>query len=76
MWPWILIERESCIDVVPEEVIWTVDWLHYLNYEAISCSSTTRHLVFTRNVLGQTISSYGWCNSIPRVIPLFRSFSE
>ena len=64
------------IDVVPDEVIWTVNWLHYLNYEPIARTSSTRNLVHTRNVLGQTVSSYGWCSSIPRVVPLFRSFSE
>ena len=64
------------IDVVPDNVIWTVNWLHYLNYEAITSSSSTCHLVRMRNVLGHTVSSYGWCNSIPCVVPLFRSFSE
>ena len=64
------------IDVVPDEVIWTVKWLHYLNCEPIARTSSNRHLVCTRNVLGQTVSSYGWCNGIPRVIPLFRLFSE
>ena len=64
------------IDVVLDEDIWTVNWLHYLNYEPIACTSITRHLVCTRNVLGQTVSSYGWCNGIPRFIPLFGSFSE
>ena len=64
------------IDVVPDEVIWTVNWLHDLNYDTIACTSSTRHLVCTRNVLGQTVSSYGWCKSIPRAVPFFRSFSE
>ena len=64
------------MDVVPDEVIWTVNWLHYLNYEPIAPTSSTRHLFCTRNDLGQTVSSYGWCNGIPRVVPLFRSFSE
>ena len=31
------------IDVVPEEIIWTVNWLHRLNYEAVPFSSSTRH---------------------------------
>ena len=64
------------IDVVLDEVIWTVNWLHYLNYELIARTSSTRHLVCTRNVLGKTVYSYGWCNGIPRVVPLFRFFSE
>ena len=64
------------IDVVPDEVIWTVNWLHYLNYNHIARNSSNRHIVRTRNKLGQTVSSYGWCNGIPRVVPLFRSFSE
>ena len=64
------------IDVVPDEVIWTVNWLHYLNYKTIARTSSTCHLVCTRNVLGQTVSFYGWCNGIPRDVPLFRSFSE
>ena len=63
------------IDLVPDEDIWTVNWLHYLNYEPIARTSSTRHLVRTRNDLGQTVSSYGWCNRIPLVVPLFRSFS-
>ena len=63
------------IDVVPDEVIWKVNWLHYLNYEPIARTSSTRHLVCTRNVLGQTDSSYGWFNAIPRVVPIFRFFS-
>ena len=45
------------IDVVPEKFIWTVNWLHYLNYEPIARTSSTRHLVRTRNVLGHTVSS-------------------
>ena len=28
------------IDVVPEEVIWMVNWLHYLNYEKKQTSDT------------------------------------
>ena len=64
------------IDVVPDEVICTVNWLHYLNYEPIACTSSTCYLVRTRNDFGQNITSYGWCNGIPRVVPLFRSFSE
>ena len=62
--------------MVPYEVIWRVNWLHYLNYEPIACTSSTRNLVLTRNVLCQTVSSYGWCNVIPRFVPLFRLFSE
>ena len=64
------------IDVVPDKVIWTVNWLHYLNYEPIARTSSTRHVVRTRNFLGQTVSSYGWCNVIPLVVTLFISFSE
>ena len=63
---------DNIIDVVPDKVIWTVNWLHYLNYEPIARTSSTRHLVCTRNVLGQTVSPYGWFNGIPRVVPLFR----
>ena len=33
---------ELFIDVVPDEVIWTVNLLHYLNYEAIPRISSTR----------------------------------
>ena len=29
------------IEVVPDVVIWEVNWLHYLNDEAIPCSSST-----------------------------------
>ena len=31
------------IDVVPDVVIWTVNWLYYLNYEGIPHSSITCH---------------------------------
>ena len=31
------------IGVVPDVVTWAVNWLHYLNYEAIPRSSSTRH---------------------------------
>ena len=64
------------IDVVPEEVIWTVNWLHYLNDEPNACTSSTYYLVRTRNDLGHTVTSYGRCNGIPRVVPFFRFFSE
>ena len=50
------------IDVVPDKVISTVHWLHHLNYEPIACTSSTCYLVCTRNDLGQTVTSYGWCN--------------
>ena len=39
----ISTEMEYPIDVVPDLVIWTVNWLQYLNYEAIPLSSSTRH---------------------------------
>ena len=71
---YILLEVN--IDVVPNEVIWTINWLHYLNYEPIACTSSTCYLVYTGKDLGQTVSYYRWCNGIPRVVPLFRSFSE
>ena len=64
------------IDVVPDEVIWTVNWLRYLNCEPIAHTSSTRQVVCTRNDLGQTVSSYGWCNGIQRFVTLFRLFSE
>ena len=64
------------IDVVPDEVIWTVNWLNYLNYEPIARTSSTGYLVRTRNELGQIITSYGWYNGIPRVVSFFISFSE
>ena len=81
---WICEPRVFCspdinsfpIDVVPDEVIWTVNWLHYLNYELIASTSSTCYLVRTRNNLVQTVTSYGWCNGIPCVVPFFRSFSE
>ena len=71
---YILLEVN--IDVVPNEVIWTINWLHYLNYEPIARTSSTYYLVRTRNDLGQTVTSYEWCNGIPRVVPFFRLFSE
>ena len=50
--------EKAIVDVVPEQFIWTVNWLHFLDYEPISCTSSTRHLVCTGNNLGQTVSSY------------------
>ena len=64
------------IDVVLDKVIWTVNWLHDLNYEPIARTSSARNLVRTMNVLCQNFLSYGWCNNIPRVIPLFILFLE
>ena len=64
------------IDVVPDEFICTVNWLHYLDYEPIACTSSSCHLVRTRNDLEQTVTSYVWCNGIPPVVPFFRLFSE
>ena len=66
----------AAIDVVPDEVIWAVNWLHYLNYEPIARTSSTCYLVCTRNDLEQTVTSYGWCTGITHVVLLFRSFSE
>ena len=63
---------EGGIDVVPDKVIWTVNWLPWLNYEHIARTSSTCYLVCTRNDLGQTVSSYGWCNGIPHVVTIFR----
>ena len=45
---------EHIIDVVLDKVIWTVNWLHYLNYEPIDRTSSIRNLVHTRNVFGHT----------------------
>ena len=64
------------IHVVPDVIIWTVNWLHYLNYEPIAHTSSTCNLVCTMNDLGHTVSSYGWCNGIPLFAPIFRSFLE
>ena len=41
--------RAVDIDVVPDEFIWTVNWLHYLNYEPIARTSSTCYLVRTSN---------------------------
>ena len=60
------------IDVVPDEVIWMANWLHYLNYDLIDRTLSTCYLVLTKNDLRQTVTSYGWCNGIPRAVPLFR----
>ena len=49
------VHEEEIIDEVPDEVISTVKFLRYLNYEPIDCTSSTRHLVCTRNVLGYTV---------------------
>ena len=39
----VIFFKRIIIDVVLDEVIWTVNWLHYLNYEVIPCSSSNRH---------------------------------
>ena len=44
------------IDVVPDKVIWTVNWLYYLNYEPIARSSSTCYLFCTRNNLGHAVT--------------------
>ena len=55
----LLSQPEASIYVVLDEFIWTINWLKDLNYEPIACTSSTHHLVCSRNVLGQTVSSYG-----------------
>ena len=54
-----LTNPNQAIDVFSYKVIWKVIWLHYLNYEPITLTSSIRHLFHTRNVLGQIVSSYG-----------------
>ena len=68
--------RLRCVDVVSVAVIWMVNLLKYLNYEAITCSSSTCHLFVQGASSGQTVSSYGWCNGIPSVVPVFSLFVE
>ena len=48
-----------------------VNWLHYLNYEVITRSSSTCHWILQVMSLGQTVSSHGWCHSILCVAPVF-----
>ena len=36
-------QSDDCIDVVPDVVVCTVNWLRSLNYEAIPSSSSTFH---------------------------------
>ena len=72
----IPLQGHQIIDVVPDEVIWTVNCWQYLNYEPIDCTSSTPHLFRTMNNLGHTFLSYGWCNGIPHAVPLFKFFSE
>ena len=57
-------------------VIWMVNWLHNFNYEAIPCSSSNFHMFVQGTSLSKTISSYRWCNGIPRAIPVFSLFGE
>ena len=64
------------IDAVPDVVIWTVNWLYYLNCEDITCSSSTCYYSLHGTSLGQTVSSYGWCNGFPCVVPVSSLFSE
>ena len=69
------VSENPHIDVDMDVFKWTVNCLHYLNYEAISCSSSIFHLFLQGTSSGQTVSSYGWCDGIPLVTPLF-SFLE
>ena len=64
------------IDVGSDVVVWTINWLNYLNCEAITCSSSTRYYFLQGTSLGQTISSYGCCNGIPRFFTVFSLFRE
>ena len=43
-------------------VIYTVNWLHYLNYEPIACSSSNYHYFIQGTSSSQTVSSHGWCD--------------
>ena len=65
-----------CIDVDSDILIWMINKLHYSNYEAIPCSSITCHYSVQGASLGQTVSSYGWCNGIPHVVPVFSLFQR
>ena len=64
------------IDVVLDVVILTVNWVHYLNYEAIPQSSSISHWLLQGTSSVQTVSSYRWCDGIPRVVLFFISFGE
>ena len=59
------------IGVVPDVVILTVNWLHYLNYDVIPCTSSTFHCSIQVIYLGLTVSSHGWCNGIPHAALVF-----
>ena len=71
-----LIDLPECIYLFPDVFIWMVNWLYYLNYEDIPRSSSTCHWYVQVTSLGQTVSSYGWCNIIPRFVPFFSSFLD
>ena len=64
------------IDVVLEVVIWMVNWLHYLNCESISCGSSILQYFVQRTSLDRNVTSCGFCDIIPRVVPVFSSFIE
>ena len=64
------------LGVVPDVVIWMVNWLHYLNYEAITRSSSTCNYYIQETFLVHTISYHGLCNGIPHIVPVFSPLSE
>ena len=64
------------IDLGSDLVIWTVNWLRYLNYEAVPCRSSNFHPFIQGTSLGQTVSSYICFNVIPHAVPIFGLFGE
>ena len=56
-------------------VIFTFNCLHYLNYEAITHSSSNCHYFLHGASSGHTISSYGWCDRFTQAVN-FNSFSR
>ena len=55
-------------------VILTVNWLYYLNCESIGFNSSICPWFIQEMSSVQTVSSYGWCDSIPCVNPVFSVF--
>ena len=64
------------IDLGSEFGIWTVNWLYYLNYEAIPRSSSICPQFVQGTSLGQAVTSCVCCDGIPRVVPVFSLFGE
>ena len=57
-------------------VIQAVNWLHYLNYEAIYRSSGACHQFIWGESYGQTVTYYIWFESLTHAAPVVRLYEQ